>query len=74
MPPNITKEPFRIFGLFYYPCIFIAIGLMIAIKKKQYIGNDFNHHGPKSLDSFWLNSVFAGIAISASVNLSYISR
>ena len=67
-----TKEQSRIFFFFYLSCILITIGLMIAIKKKRHIENEINHHGPKNLDNFVLNSVLFSVAIYSVVFVSYL--
>ena len=53
--------------------IFIIIGLMIAIKKKCPTENCINQQGPKNLDSFWLNSIFASLAILSITFVNYIN-
>jgi hypothetical protein len=45
---------------------------MIAIKMKHQAENDINQQGPKNLDSFWLNSVFAIVAIYSLVFVQYL--
>jgi hypothetical protein len=45
---------------------------MIVIKKKRQIENDINQQGPKNLDSFWLNSVFAIVALYSLVFVQYL--
>ena len=72
LQPNYTKHEFSIFQLIFLPCIFFTIGLMIAIKMKHQTENDINQQGPKNLDSFWLNSVFASVAIYSFVFVMYL--
>ena len=45
---------------------------MIAIKKERSTENYIDQQGPKNLDSFWLNSVGAGLLIYSLVFTTYL--
>ena len=71
---NATVEGFPIFSSILASWVFIIIGLMIAIKLKPHAENDINQHGPKNLDSFWLNSLIVGLAIYFLFSKHYLER
>ena len=62
------------YGFILISCILITIGLMIAIQKKRHTENYIDQQGPKNLDSFWLNSVLAGLALYFLVSGNYLKR
>jgi hypothetical protein len=45
---------------------------MIAIRRKRHTENNMNQQGPKNMDSFWINSVFASLAICSFVLGNYL--
>ena len=55
-------------------CLFITIGLMIAIKKNHHTEHYINQQGPKNMDSFWLNSIVAILALSSMVFHRYLNE
>ena len=72
LKPKFNKHEFSVFQFILLPCILFTIGLMIAIKKKRQTENEINQQGPKNLDSFWLNSVFAIVALYSFVFVQYL--
>ena len=73
LKPNVTKHNSIQFNpVIINACLLITIGLMIAIKKKHHTENDINQQGPRNLDSFWLNSVFASLAIYSFISIQYL--
>jgi len=73
LKPNYTKRVITIFEFIVVSCILLTIGLMIAIKKKCPTEIYINQQGPKNLDSFWLNSIFASLAILSITFVNYIN-
>ena len=71
--PNYTKHGIFIVEFIMSSCIFSTIGFMIAIKKKHHTENKINQQGPKNLDSFWLNAIFAILAICSIVSVRYLN-
>ena len=69
LEPNVPEQGFSIFKFIYFSGILIIIGLMIAIKNTRHNENDIN---PKNLDSFWLNSILASLAIYLFICIYYL--
>ena len=71
LKPNYTKHGIEIIELIMIICIFIRIGLMVAIKKKYHTERYINQQGPKNLDNFWLNLILTILAVYSIVVVGY---
>ena len=72
LKPNYTKHGLEIVELIMITCIFIRIGLMVAIKKKYHTESYINQQGPKNLDKLWLNLVLTLLSIYSIVVVGYL--
>ena len=74
LKPNLTKHGLEIVELIMITCIFIRIGLMVAIKKKYHTERYINQQGPKNLDNLGLNLILTILAIYSIVVVGYLDR
>ena len=72
LKPNYTKHGLEIVELIMITCIFIRIGLMVAIKKKYHTERYINQQGPKNLDNLWLNIILTLLSIYSIVVVGYL--
>ena len=72
LKPNYTKHGHEIVELVMITCIFIRIGLMVAIKKKYHTERYINQQGPKNLDNLWLNIILTLLSIYSIVVVGYL--